>query len=86
MPAVVESDQIKAIVAAIKVPLNVLAWDGLADAAELGRLGVSRLSAGSGIPQVLWAQAETLAKNFLAGGRSADLKGQMPYPQLQALF
>jgi len=86
VPAMVEADQIKAVVAAIRVPLNLLAWEGLADAAELGRLGVSRLSAGSGIPQVLWAQAEKLAKNFLEGGRSEDLKGQMPYPQLQALF
>jgi len=86
VPAVVEPEQIKTIVAAISVPLNVLAWEGLADAAELGRLGVSRLSAGSGIPQVLWAQAEQLAKNFLEGGRSEDLKGQMPYPHLQALF
>jgi hypothetical protein len=35
------------VVAGIKVPLNVLAWEGLAPAAELSRLGVSRLSAGS---------------------------------------
>ncbi len=86
VPALIEPEQIKAIVAGISVPLNVLAWAGLPNAAELGKLGVSRLSAGSGIPQALWAQAEQMAKGFLEGGRSEDLKGQMAYSQLQGLF
>ena len=86
VPAVVAPAQIKAIAQGSKLPLNVLAWDGLPSAAELAGLGVRRLSAGSGIAQVLWGRAGTLAKGFLQEGKSDALEGQMPYPQLQALF
>ena len=56
-------------------------------AAELERLGVRRLSAGSGIAQMLWGQAGKLAQDFLDSGRSESMaEGAMPYPQLQALF
>ncbi len=49
VPAIVAPDEIKTVVAGIDRPLNVLAWPGLAPAAELAKLGVKRLSAGSGI-------------------------------------
>src|SRR6185369_11588505 len=86
VPAVVAPEQIASIAQGINMPLNVLAWEGLPTAADLGKLGVHRLRAGSGIAQVLWQQAQTLAKAFLEGGKSEDLKGQMPYSQLQGLF
>jgi 2-methylisocitrate lyase-like PEP mutase family enzyme len=86
VPALIEPTQIRAIVDGIDLPINVLAWQGLPDAAALGELGVRRLSAGSGISQALWGQAERLAKSFLAQGRSEALEGQMPYPRLQGLF
>ena len=87
VPGLAKADQITTIVAGVKLPLNVMAWSGLASAAELGKLGVHRLSAGSAIAQILWAQAETLGKEFLATGRSdAFDESPKPYPQIQALF
>ncbi|MEQ5841942.1 isocitrate lyase/phosphoenolpyruvate mutase family protein [Paraburkholderia acidicola] len=87
VPALHEPEAIKAVVAAVDVPVNVMAWPGLPAAAELGALGVRRLSAGSGIPQLLWGQAEKLAREFLESGRSEPMsEGSMPYPQLQGLF
>jgi 2-methylisocitrate lyase-like PEP mutase family enzyme len=86
VPALVQPAQIRAIVEGIELPVNVLAWQGLPNATELAELGIRRLSAGSGISQVLWAQAEKLAKGFLDEGRSDALEGQMPYPRLQGLF
>jgi len=87
VPALLQPAQIQAIVAGVELPLNVMAWPGLPSAAELGQLGVRRLSAGSGIAQALWGQAERLARDFLETGRSDPLgEGQMPYPQLQGLF
>jgi 2-methylisocitrate lyase-like PEP mutase family enzyme len=87
VPGIVQPDDIKAVVAGVPLPLNAMAWPGLADAAELGRLGVRRLSAGSGISQVLWGTAEKLAKDFLNSGRSEPLEeASMPYAQLQGLF
>jgi 2-methylisocitrate lyase-like PEP mutase family enzyme len=87
LPGIVEAQHIEAVVDGVSIPLNVMAWPGLADASELGKLGVRRLSAGSGITQVLWDRAATLARDFLNSGRSDPLsEASMPYPQLQALF
>jgi 2-methylisocitrate lyase-like PEP mutase family enzyme len=87
VPGILRADDIRAVVAGVSLPLNVMAWPGLADAPELGRLGVRRLSAGSGIPQRLWGTAEKLAGDFLGSGRSEPLQeGSMPYAQLQGLF
>jgi len=87
IPGIVQPNDIRAVVAGVPLPLNAMAWPGLADAAELGRLGVRRLSAGSGISQVLWGAAEKLASDFLKSGRSEPLEeASMPYPQLQGLF
>jgi len=86
-PGLWKDQDIKALADATKLPLNVMAWPGLGDARALGRLGVRRLSAGSGIAQVAMATVERLAENFLQGGSSAPLfEGTMPYPQLQSLF
>ena len=87
LPGICQPDHIRAVVAAVPLPLNAMAWPHLPDAAELGKLGVRRLSAGSGISQALWATAERLAKDFLQAGRSAPLaESSMPYRQLQNLF
>jgi 2-methylisocitrate lyase-like PEP mutase family enzyme len=87
LPGIVQARDIEAVANGVALPLNAMAWPGLADASDLGKLGVRRLSAGSGISQVLWAKAATLARDFLDGGRSAPLlEASMPYPQLQELF
>jgi 2-methylisocitrate lyase-like PEP mutase family enzyme len=87
VPGIVQPEDIKAVVAGVALPLNAMAWPGLADAVELGKLGVRRLSAGSGISQVLWGTAERLARDFLKGSRSEHMEeGSMSYPQLQGLF
>ncbi|TDV50005.1 2-methylisocitrate lyase-like PEP mutase family enzyme [Pseudomonas graminis] len=85
--ALVDVEQIKAVVAGIDLPINVLARQGLPDAEALAQLGVRRLSAGSTITQTLWGQAEQLARGFLQEGRSeAVTEGSLTYPQIQALF
>jgi 2-methylisocitrate lyase-like PEP mutase family enzyme len=87
LPGVSQANHIQAVVAGVSLPLNVMAWPQLPDAEQLGKLGVRRLSAGSGISQALWARAEQLAEDFLESGRSEPLGvSSMPYGQLQALF
>jgi 2-methylisocitrate lyase-like PEP mutase family enzyme len=87
VPGIVQAEDIKAVVHAVALPLNALAQPGLADAAELGRLGVRRLSAGSGISLALWGKAEALARDFLQSGRSEPLSdAALPYRQMQELF
>ncbi|TFW31515.1 isocitrate lyase/PEP mutase family protein [Duganella callida] len=87
VPGVTREDEISAVVAGTGLPLNVLDWPGLPSADELHRLGVARLSAGSGIPQALMALTAGMARDFLASGNGGPLLAQaMPYGELQALF
>jgi 2-methylisocitrate lyase-like PEP mutase family enzyme len=75
VPGVADKELIGNLAREIKLPLNVLAWPGLPDAATLKSLGVRRLSAGSGLAKaVLGATHETTAK-FLATGKSELFTG-----------
>jgi 2-methylisocitrate lyase-like PEP mutase family enzyme len=86
VPGVVDAAEIRTIAAAVGLPLNVLAWPGLPPAAELAQLGVRRLSAGSGITEAVWGRAATLARAFLADGRSDPLvEGAMSFGEINAL-
>lgn len=87
VPGICKVDEIEAVVAGAGLPVNVMDWPGVPSADELHRLGVRRLSAGSGIPQALWAFAADMAKGFLATGSAGPLVDKaMPYGALQALF
>jgi 2-methylisocitrate lyase-like PEP mutase family enzyme len=87
VPGICKVDEIKAVVAGAGLPVNVMDWPGVPSADALRQLGVARLSAGSGIPQALWAVAAGMAKDFLATGSAGPLiANAMPYGDLQALF
>lgn len=87
VPGLIVPEGIKAVVKGTSLPVNLLAWPGLAAADELGALGVKRISAGSGIAQRVWAEAERLASDFLRDGRSEPLSdGALDYGKLQQLF
>jgi 2-methylisocitrate lyase-like PEP mutase family enzyme len=86
VPGLAQPEQIAQVRAAVPLPLNLMAWGGLPAATELEKLGVKRLSAGSGIAQAVWALAETLAKDFLETGESDKLGRMIPYAQMQGLF
>jgi 2-methylisocitrate lyase-like PEP mutase family enzyme len=86
VPGLIDPTEIRTIAAAVGLPLNVLAWPGLPPAAELARLGVRRLSAGSGITEAVWGRAAALARAFLAEGRSEPLsEGAMSFGDINAL-
>jgi 2-methylisocitrate lyase-like PEP mutase family enzyme len=87
VPGLVADGDITAVASRVLVPLNVMAWPGLAGATKLGRLGVRRLSAGSAIPQIAWNAAEAAAKSFLNGGESDLLfEDTKQFPEMQQLF
>jgi 2-methylisocitrate lyase-like PEP mutase family enzyme len=75
VPAVVETAALQELTSNIKLPLNVLAWPGLPDAAALKQLGVKRLSAGSGIALMATDLAHKLGTGFLADGKSEHFTG-----------
>jgi 2-methylisocitrate lyase-like PEP mutase family enzyme len=87
LPALAHPSDIATIVAAIRLPLNVMAVPGLADAATLGKQGVRRLSAGSGISQVVLGKAKRIAQDFLKNGHSEAFDDEpLPYSEIQHLF
>ncbi len=87
VPGVVDNDQIRAIATGAGLPLNVLARPNLAPAAELERLGVRRLSAGSGTAQSAYGRIAELSRDFLRDGASTPLAaGAMGYSDINALF
>ncbi|WP_322053221.1 isocitrate lyase/PEP mutase family protein [Paraburkholderia bannensis] len=87
LPALAQPSDIEAIVGATRLPLNVMAVPGLADAATLGKLGVRRLSAGSGLSQVVLGKAKAIAQDFLENGGSAAFSDHpLPYSEIQNLF
>ena len=87
VPAVVKVEEIGAIVAGTPLPLNVLAWPGLPDLEELRKLGVKRLSAGSGIARALFDHGAVLTMEFLKNGQLAPANNHvMTYPRINELM
>ncbi|HEY2444860.1 MAG TPA: isocitrate lyase/phosphoenolpyruvate mutase family protein [Rhizomicrobium sp.] len=71
VPGAAEESLIANLVREVKLPLNLLAWPGLPDAAKLKSLGVRRLSAGTGLGKVVLGKTHQLAEAFLHDGNSA---------------
>lgn len=86
-PGLTDEGDIAEMVAATPLPLNLLAFPDLADAATLKGLGVRRLSAGSGICGAVWGRAAALTKGFLADGRSEPMmEGAMGWAAVNGLM
>jgi 2-methylisocitrate lyase-like PEP mutase family enzyme len=67
-PGIRTAEQIRSVVAALDRPLNVLALPGVPTVAELGALGVGRVSVGSGFSKVAYAALARAAKELLHEG------------------
>lgn len=63
-----EPQEIAAICAGAGLPVNVLATPDMLSGAELARLGVKRISSGSGPAEWLYGQLTGLMQGFLADG------------------
>lgn len=87
VPGAFKNEEIRVIAESVTLPINVMAWPGLPDAAGLAKLGVRRLSSGSAIPQLAWATAERAARGFLLDGDSDPLmEGTKQFGEIQKLF
>jgi 2-methylisocitrate lyase-like PEP mutase family enzyme len=82
-----DASEIAALVAGTALPLNILALAGVPAAAELGRLGVRRLSAGSGIAEAVYGRMAQLTEGFLQTGDGGQFSAQaMGYAALNGLM
>jgi 2-methylisocitrate lyase-like PEP mutase family enzyme len=67
-PGVQDTADIRRIVEAVDLPVNVLALPGTAPVAELGEIGVKRISVGSGFSSVAAGALAIAAKELLEQG------------------
>jgi 2-methylisocitrate lyase-like PEP mutase family enzyme len=87
VPGLTDPEEIGAIVKGTALPVNVMARPNLPKAKELEKLGVRRLSAGSGIAQVAYQHVAQTAGAFLSEGDFSPLgKDSRSYSDLQELF
>ena len=87
VPGVKDPDTIAALAREIAGPLNVLAGPGVPPVAELGGLGVRRVSVGSGPARAVMALVGRIGRElFEEGTYSAMSDGAVPYPGANALF
>lgn len=87
VPAAVEPDLIRRLVEAIPLPLNVIAWPGVPDAATLAGLGARRLSAGTATFRAAFAPLARATAAFVATGDvTALLAAGEGAPALQKRF
>jgi len=78
---------IRELATAIALPLNVMVLPNLPPVAELRRLGVRRVSAGSAIAQAAHAITRRAASQLLGDGRyDAMFEAAVAYGELNALF
>lgn len=73
VPLAIKPEDIEAIAAAVDMPLNLMAWTGLPEAAALKALGARRLSAATGLFHVAASALKQSAEAFLAAGDVAAL-------------
>lgn len=86
-PGIIDAADIAAVVAGIRLPLNVMARPAMMPAAQLQALGVRRYSAGSGISEAVFGLAQAMMREFVASGR-LDAQGVVPmaYPELNKVM
>ncbi|MDE1984342.1 MAG: isocitrate lyase/phosphoenolpyruvate mutase family protein [Gammaproteobacteria bacterium] len=85
-PGVADAATIAALLRELKLPLNVLAGPATPAVSELQKLGVARVSVGSGLHRASLAFAERATREILAGGGFKALASDLTYGKLNELM
>jgi 2-methylisocitrate lyase-like PEP mutase family enzyme len=85
-PGVVDTAVIEQIVRGVDAPLNVLATAGTPSVAMLQRIGVARISIGSGGHRATLTAAQKIAHELLREGTFGFTREAIPYDVLNALI
>jgi 2-methylisocitrate lyase-like PEP mutase family enzyme len=86
VPGVIDRVTVAALVAAVDGPLNIMAMPGAPSPAELGELGVARVSVGPVIAQVALAATRRATRELLERGSYGDPQDAMPFGEANGLF
>jgi len=86
-PGLYDRETIAKLVKAVEAPINILANPACPPMAELEKIGVARVSAGSGIMRAAMGTVQRIGKEmFEARSCQAMFAGAMPYIELQRLM
>ncbi|MFD6415219.1 isocitrate lyase/phosphoenolpyruvate mutase family protein [Streptomyces sp. NPDC060194] len=86
VPGVTDPATITALAAGIPASLNVMAGPGAPKVAELGALGVARVSLGPAVAQAAYAAARRAAHDLYGTGGYDTVADGIPFPDLDALL
>src|SRR5208282_5098239 len=85
-PGLKNAETIGRLVKVVECPLNILAGPGTPSIPELERLGVARVSVGSGPMRATLGLLRRLAEELKTTGTYATLEGALPYPETNKLL
>jgi len=86
-PSVRDPEVIRALTREIKGPLNILASAGAPSAPELERLGVARMSVGSGPARAALGLVRRIAAELReSGSYQSMLDGQIPFAEMNSIL
>lgn len=87
VPGLVDRALIEKLVKAVDAPLNILATAGCPSIPELQKLGVARVSIGSGLMRAALGAVQRVGKELLESGTySAVFDSSVPYTQLNEMM
>jgi 2-methylisocitrate lyase-like PEP mutase family enzyme len=86
VPGVVDRETIGRLVEAIDGPLNIMAGPGAPSTAELGRLGVARVSVGPAITQAALEATRRAARELLERGTYGCMEPAVPFGEANGMF
>ncbi|MEV7522378.1 isocitrate lyase/phosphoenolpyruvate mutase family protein [Streptomyces sp. NPDC091371] len=86
VPGVTDPATVAELAKGIDAPLNILVGPGAPSVAELGALGVSRVSLGSWVAEAAYAVVRRATEELLATGTYGTLAHALPYGELNELL
>ncbi|UUU40195.1 isocitrate lyase/PEP mutase family protein [Streptomyces sp. NBC_00162] len=86
VPGVTDPATVAELAKGIDAPLNVLVGPGAPSVAELGALGVARVSLGSWVAEAAYAVVRRATEELVSGGTYGSLAGSLPYGELNSLL
>jgi 2-methylisocitrate lyase-like PEP mutase family enzyme len=81
-----DAETIAALAAGVDAPVNVTGKPGGPSVAELGKLGVARISMGAGIAEAAYALVDRAARELLGAGTYEAVRETMDYATINGLM
>jgi 2-methylisocitrate lyase-like PEP mutase family enzyme len=86
VPGLLDLAALQALVASSPLPVNAMAGAGGPTVAQLGEVGVRRVTVGTGIAQAAYTVVRDATRELLGSGSYDSLAGSIGFPELNGYF